>query len=131
MGLNGAFLTGDLFNLFVFFEVLLIASYGLMVHAGGAARVRAGVQYVVINLTGSTIFLFALALIYSVSGTLNLADLYDKLSEISEKDAALLNTGIALLWVVFGLKAAIFPLHFCCLEPTQMLRGQLLHYLRS
>ena len=60
MGLNGAFLTGDLFNLFVFFEVLLIASYGLMVHGGGGARMRAGVQYVIINLVGSSVFLVAL-----------------------------------------------------------------------
>ena len=60
MGLCGAFLTGDLFNLFVFFEVLLIASYGLMIHGGGRDRLRAGVQYVAFNLVGSTLFLFAL-----------------------------------------------------------------------
>ena len=63
MGLSGAFLTGDLFNLFVFFEVLLIASYGLIIHGGGKDRLRAGVQYVAFNLVGSTLFLFALATI--------------------------------------------------------------------
>ena len=71
MGLNGAFLTGDAFNLFVFFEVLLIASYGLMVHGGGGPRIRAGLQYIAVNLLGSTLFLFALATIYAVTGTLN------------------------------------------------------------
>src|SRR3990167_4670767 len=72
MGLNGAFLTGDAFNLFVFFEVLLIASYGLMIHGGGRDRLRAGVQYVAFNLLGSTLFLIALATIYAVTGTLNM-----------------------------------------------------------
>ena len=76
MGINGAFLTGDVFNLFVFFEVLLIASYGLMLHGGGAAPDDAtGLQYVAINLAGSTLFLFAVGLIYAVTGTLNMADL--------------------------------------------------------
>ncbi|HET6469710.1 MAG TPA: proton-conducting transporter membrane subunit, partial [Geminicoccaceae bacterium] len=75
MGVNGAFLTGDLFNLFVFFEVLLIASYGLMLHGAGAARLTAGLQYVVVNLVGSTLFLFAVGLLYAVTGTLNMADL--------------------------------------------------------
>ena len=75
MGLNGAFLTGDVFNLFVFFEVLLIASYGLMLHGAGARRITEGLKYVAINLAGSTLFLFAVGLIYAVTGTLNMADL--------------------------------------------------------
>ena len=112
MGLNGAFLTGDLFNLFVFFEVLLIASYGLMVHGGGGARVRAGIQYVVINLVGSSIFLIALSLLYGVTGTLNMADFARLLPEIPRSDQALLLTGTTLLMVVFGVKAALFPLQF-------------------
>lgn len=74
MGLNGAFLTGDLFNLFVFFEILLIASYGLALHGQGRERVRAGLHYVVLNLIGSSLFLIALALIYGTTGTLNMAD---------------------------------------------------------
>ncbi len=112
MGLNGAFLTGDLFNLFVFFEVLLIASYGLMVHGGGAARLRAGIQYVVINLVGSSIFLIALGSIYGVTGTLNLADFAVKLQSVTQRDQAILMTGATLLVVVFGIKSALFPLQF-------------------
>jgi multicomponent K+:H+ antiporter subunit D len=112
MGLNGAFLTGDLFNLFVFFEILLIASYGLMVHGGGAARVRAGLQYVMINLVGSSIFLIGLGLIYGVTGTLNMADFAAKATQIAAADSALLQTGLALLVAVFGIKAAVVPLHF-------------------
>jgi multicomponent K+:H+ antiporter subunit D len=75
MGQNGAFLTGDLFNLFVFFEVLLAASYGLMLHGSGRARVAAGMHYVVVNLLASFMLLIAMALIYGVTGTLNMADL--------------------------------------------------------
>ncbi len=112
MGINGAFLTGDLFNLFVFFEVLLIASYGLMVHGGGALRVKAGVQYVVINLIGSTLFLFAVGLIYSVTGTLNMADLAVGVRDVPAADQALLHTGAILLLVVFAVKAALVPVQF-------------------
>lgn len=112
MGLNGAFLTGDLFNLFVFFEVLLIASYGLMVHGGGGAtRIRAGIQYVVMNLTGSSLFLIAMALIYSATGTLNMADLSRKIHETPAASQAIMNVGGALLFIVFALKSALFPLH--------------------
>jgi multicomponent K+:H+ antiporter subunit D len=112
MGINGAFLTGDVFNLFVFFEVLLIASYGLMVHGGGRERLNAGVQYVVVNLVGSTLFLLAVGLIYSVTGTLNMADLAVKVAEVAPADRALLHTGALLLLLVFALKAALVPLHF-------------------
>lgn len=112
MGLNGAFLTGDFFNLFVFFEILLIASYGLMVHGGGGLRVKAGVQYVVTNLVGSSLFLIAVGLIYSVTGTLNMADLALKVPQVPPADQALLQTGAVLLLLVFGVKAALVPLHF-------------------
>jgi len=112
MGLNGAFLTGDLFNLFVFFEVLLIASYGLMNHGGGGGRLRAGIQYMTLNLVGSSIFLIALGLIYGIAGTLNLSDLAIKMRDIAAADRALLITGLSLLVVVFGIKSAIFPLQF-------------------
>ena len=112
MGINGAFLTGDFFNLFVFFEVLLIASYGLMVHGGGAARMRAGVQYVVVNLVGSSLFLIAVGMIYSVTGTLNMADLAARVPEVADADRAILHTGALLLLMVFGIKAALVPLHF-------------------
>ncbi|HRP96057.1 MAG TPA: monovalent cation/H+ antiporter subunit D [Rhodocyclaceae bacterium] len=112
MGINGAFLTGDLFNLFVFFEVLLIASYGLMVHGGGAQRLRAGVQYVIVNLVGSGLFLIAVGLIYSVTGTLNMADLAVRVAAVAPGDAALLHTGALLLLLVFAIKAALVPVQF-------------------
>ncbi|SHK01076.1 multisubunit potassium/proton antiporter, PhaD subunit [Shimia gijangensis] len=112
MGVAGAFLTGDAFNLFVFFEVLLIASYGLMIHGGGAERLRAGVQYVVYNLLGSTLFLFALGTIYAVTGTLNMADLAERVAALSAEDTALIRVGAILLLLVFSIKAAVLPLHF-------------------
>ena len=93
MGIMGAFLTGDAFNLFVFFEVLLIASYGLMIHGGGPLRLRAGVQYVVINLIGSTLFLAALGTLYAVTGTLNMADMAVKVAALPPSDTAVLRTG--------------------------------------
>jgi len=111
LGLNGAFLTGDLFNLFVFFEVLLIASYGLMLHGQGAARLAAGVQYVVINLIGSTLFLFAVGILYGVTGTLNMADMALRIPQLPESDQGLARIGALLLVAVFALKAALLPLH--------------------
>lgn len=112
MGVSGAFLTGDAFNLFVFFEVLLIASYGLMIHGGGATRLRAGVQYVVFNLLGSTLFLFALGTIYAVTGTLNMADIALRVADLPADDTALIRVGAVLLLLVFSIKAAVLPLHF-------------------
>ncbi len=110
-GLAGAFLTGDLFNLFVFFEVLLIASYGLALHGGGATRTRAGLHYVVMNLAGSAIFLFAAGLIYAALGSLNLADLAVKTSKLAPDQLGLARAGGLLLLLVFALKAALLPLH--------------------
>ncbi|WP_394152189.1 monovalent cation/H+ antiporter subunit D [Loktanella salsilacus] len=112
MGITGAFLTGDVFNLFVFFEVLLIASYGLMVHAGGAERLRAGTQYVLYNLLGSTLFLFALGTIYAQTGTLNMADLAERVATLDLADNAGIRVAAVLLLLVFAVKAAILPLHF-------------------
>ena len=112
MGINGAFLTGDVFNLFVFFEVMLIASYGLLLHGGGPRRLSAGFQYVAINLVGSTLFLFAVGLIYAVTGTLNMADLARKVGEVAAGDGAILRTGALLLFLVFAIKAAAVPLHW-------------------
>ena len=111
MGVNGAFLTGDIFNLFVFFEVLLIASYGLLLHGGGVRRFGAGIHYIAINLVGSILFLFAVGLIYGVTGTLNMADLALKVGRVPAADEALLRTGALLLLVVFAIKAALVPLH--------------------
>lgn len=112
MGIGGAFLTGDVFNLFVFFEVLLIASYGLMIHGGGRERMRAGLQYVVINLAGSTLFLFALGVLYASVGTLNMADIALRLQDGTTEDASLIRVAAMLLMIVFAVKAALFPVQF-------------------
>lgn len=112
MGILGAFLTGDLFNLFVFFEVLLIASYGLMIHAGGDVRLRAGVQYVLFNLIGSTLFLFALGALYAQTGTLNMADVAARVTQIDSADTVGIRVTAVLLLLVFAIKAAVVPLHF-------------------
>jgi multicomponent K+:H+ antiporter subunit D len=110
MGLNGAFVTGDLFNLFVFFEVLLIASYVLMLHGQGGERLRVGVHYVVLNLAASALFLIGIALIYAKTGTLNLADLALRVPMVAAPDAAVLQAAALILLVVFGFKAALAPL---------------------
>jgi len=112
MGILGAFLTGDLFNLFVFFEVLLIASYGLMIHSGGNDRLKAGVQYVLYNLIGSTLFLFALGSIYAETGTLNMADLAQRVAAIGPEETVGIRVAAVLLVLVFAIKAALVPLHF-------------------
>jgi multicomponent K+:H+ antiporter subunit D len=116
-GLAGAFLTGDLFNLFVFFEILLISSYGLALHGGGAARTRAGLHYVVMNLAGSAVFLLAAGLIYAAMGSLNLADLATKAATLDPDQLGLARAGGLLLLLVFGLKAALLPLRH--LSPGQ------------
>ncbi|MBV7378419.1 monovalent cation/H+ antiporter subunit D [Maritimibacter dapengensis] len=112
MGISGAFLTGDIFNLFVFFEILLIASYGLMIHGGGRERMQAGLQYVVINLAGSTLFLFALGTLYASTGTLNMADLAERLTQVPVEEAGLVRVAAMLLMIVFAVKAAVFPVQF-------------------
>jgi multicomponent K+:H+ antiporter subunit D len=112
MGLNGAFLTGDLFNLFVFFELLLAASYGLALHGSGIARVRAGLHYIVVNLAASLLFLVGVSLIYGVAGTLNMADLASRLPEIPAENRGLLEAGAGILGVAFLLKAGMWPLCF-------------------
>jgi multicomponent K+:H+ antiporter subunit D len=111
-GLNGAFLTGDLFNLFVFFEVLLAASYGLLLHGGGSLRVRAGLHYIAINLVASLLFLVGAALLYGVTGTLTMADIAQKLPLVPAADRGLLHAATALLAVAFLAKAAFWPLNF-------------------
>lgn len=112
MGLNGAFLTADLFNLFVFFEVLLAASYGLLLHGGGTTRVRPGLHYIAINLVASLLFLVGVALLYGVTGTLNMADIAAKLPAVPRGDRGLLHAAAALLAVAFLAKAAFWPLNF-------------------
>ena len=111
-GINGAFLTGDLFNLFVFFEILLISSYALLLHGHGAKRVQAGIHYVVLNLLGSSLFLIGVSMLYGLTGTLNMADLAGRVSAADPADAPLLAAAGYLLLVVFALKGAILPLYF-------------------
>ena len=112
MGLNGAFLTGDLFNLFVFFEVMLAASYGLALHGSGIARVRAGLHYVAINLLASLLFLIGVSMIYGLAGTLNMADLAGRIAGLRGEDRALVEAGAAILGVAFLVKAGMWPLGF-------------------
>lgn len=111
MGLNGAFLTGDLFNLFVFFEVMLAASYGLALHGSGRPRVGAGLHYIAVNLLASLLFLVGLAMIYGIVGTLSMADVALKLSRVPASDRGLLHAGTAILAVAFLVKAATWPLN--------------------
>ena len=112
MGLNGAFLTGDMFNLFVFFEVLLIASYGLMLSGGRGERMRAGLHYVAFNIAASTLFLVALGLLYGLLGTLNMAEMAVRVAELPARDVALVQAAAGLLVVVFCAKAAVLPMYF-------------------
>ncbi|MEP6722065.1 MAG: monovalent cation/H+ antiporter subunit D [Variovorax sp.] len=112
MGLNGAFLTGDLFNLFVFFEVMLAASYGLLLHGSGRLRVAAGLHYIAINLAASSLFLIGAALLYGATGTLNMADLGLRIAQIAPADRGLVHAGAAILAVAFLAKAGAWPLNF-------------------
>ncbi|MEP9373640.1 monovalent cation/H+ antiporter subunit D [Mesorhizobium sp. KR1-2] len=112
MGLNGAFLTGDLFNLFVFFEVMLAASYGLVLHGSGPLRVKAGLHYIAINLAASFLFLIGVSLIYGVTGTLNMADLAVRIAGLPASDRMLLEIGAAVLGVAFLVKAGMWPLSY-------------------
>jgi multicomponent K+:H+ antiporter subunit D len=112
MGLNGAFLTGDLFNLFVFFEILLAASYGLVLHGSGIRRVKASLHYVAVNLVASFLFLIGVAMIYGMTGTLNMADLAGRIAVLAPDDRALFEAGGAILAVAFLIKAGAWPLNF-------------------
>lgn len=106
-GLNTAFIAGDLFNLFVGFEILLAASYVLLTLGASQERVRAGVSYTVVSMVSSMVFLLGIALTYSAAGTLNLAQLAPRLAEVPD---GLRNTIFAVFLVAFGIKAAVFPL---------------------
>lgn len=112
MGLCGAFLTADLFNLFVFFEILLMASYVLLLHGQGKARFQLGIHYVVINLLASALFLIGLGLIYASVGSLNMADVARIFPTLAPDQSTLAQTGGYLLFIVFAIKAAVLPLGF-------------------
>jgi multicomponent Na+:H+ antiporter subunit D len=110
LGVNGAFLTGDLFNLFVCFEVMLLSSFVLITMGGKREQLEGGVKYLVINLLSSILFLCAVGLLYGKVGTLNMADIAQRLSATPE--AVLVNSSAMLLLASFGIKAAIFPFFF-------------------
>jgi multicomponent K+:H+ antiporter subunit D len=112
MGINGAFLTGDIFNLFVFFEILLIASYALLVHGGGKEKTKASFHYITLNLLGSAFFLIALGTLYGTLGTLNMADMSERVSQLTPATQSVAKAGALLLLLVFGLKSAMLPLQF-------------------
>ncbi|MDR0212954.1 MAG: monovalent cation/H+ antiporter subunit D [Comamonas sp.] len=112
MGLSGAFLTADLFNLFVFFEIMLAASYGLLLHGSGRTRIQAGLHYIAINLVASSLFLIGVSMLYGITGTLNMADLARAIPLVHEADRGLLHAAVGVLGTAFLIKAAMWPLNF-------------------
>jgi multicomponent Na+:H+ antiporter subunit D len=110
MGINGAFLTGDVFNLYVWFEVMLISSFVLLALGGKKAQLEGAIKYVTLNLLASSIFLAAVGLLYGLAGTLNMADLAQKIPIIKQKE--LVDVISILFMAAFGIKAAIFPMFF-------------------
>jgi len=109
-GVNGAFTTGDIFNMFVFFEVLLIASYLLIVLGGEKKQLRESIKYILVNVVSSALFVITVAYLYSVVGTLNMADISVKIAEIGQP--GIITVIAILMLIVFGVKGAIFPLYF-------------------
>lgn len=110
LGLNGAFLTGDIFNLYVFFEVIIISSFVLMTLGGRKAQIEGGVKYMAMNILASTIFLTGIAILYGVTGTLNMADLSLKVATAADRD--LIDITAVFFLIGFGIKSAVFPLYF-------------------
>ncbi|MGI1821462.1 Na+/H+ antiporter subunit D [Exiguobacterium sp. TRN 1102] len=110
VGVNGAFTTGDIFNLFVFFEVFLMSSYVLIVLGGRGVQLRESIKYLLVNIIASALFVMSVALLYGVTGTLNIADLAMKIPLVDNPDVI---TVIGVLFViVFGMKGALVPLHY-------------------
>jgi len=112
LGVNWSFLTGDLFNMFVAYEVMLIGSYGVMIVGASRAQVRQTLMYVAVNLVGGTLFVTGLALIYATTGTLNMADLARYTADLHGERAGIVTTASMVLMLVFALKAAVFPVFF-------------------
>ena len=110
MGVNGAFITGDVFNLYVWFEVMLISSFVLITFGKSKEQLEGGIKYLALNLLGSLFFLAGLGLLYGKTGTLNMAHLANILR--NDHQAILMNTSAILFFIAFGIKAAVFPLFF-------------------
>ncbi len=110
MGLQGAFLTGDLFNLYVWFEVVIISSFVLITLGGKKMQMEGAIKYVTLNILASTIFLTAIGLSYGLTGTLNMADLAQKIALVENR--GIVQVTALLFFVAFGIKAAVFPLYF-------------------
>jgi len=109
-GVNGAFLTGDIFNLYVWFEVLLVASFALLIQGGERAQMEGAIKYVTLNLLSSALFLTAIGLLYGLVGSLNMADIAVRLTEVDDPKMVTL---VAMLFLIaFSIKAAAFPLFF-------------------
>ncbi|MBR3120215.1 Na+/H+ antiporter subunit D [Oceanobacillus profundus] len=110
VGVNGAFLTGDIFNLFVFFEVMLLSSYALIVNGGTKYQLRESFKYVIINVFASALFVVAVAWLYSVTGTLNMAHISERIAELEQ--TGVVNVIAIMFFIVFASKGALFPLYF-------------------
>ncbi|KEQ31017.1 proton-conducting transporter membrane subunit [Pedobacter antarcticus] len=110
MGLNGAFLAGDIFNLYVWFEVIIISSFVLMTLGGRKPQLEGAINYVTMNLLASVIFLTAIGILYGLTGSLNMADLSIKIADIENRE--LVHVTAILFFVGFGIKSAVFPLYF-------------------
>jgi energy-converting hydrogenase Eha subunit H len=109
-GVCGAFLTGDLFNLYVWFEVMLIASFGLLILGGRREQLDGGIKYVTLNLVSTILFLSGVGLLYGMTGTLNMADLHGAVQTVD--NPGLLIVIAVMFMIAFGVKAAVFPLFF-------------------
>lgn len=110
MGLNGAFLTGDIFNLYVWFEVVIIASFVLLTLGGRKAQLEGAVKYMAMNILASTFFLTGVGLLYGITGTLNMADLSLKIPQVENQ--TIVNITAMFFLIGFGIKSAVFPLYF-------------------
>ncbi|ACL73602.1 NADH dehydrogenase (quinone) [Thioalkalivibrio sulfidiphilus HL-EbGr7] len=109
-GVNGAFLTGDIFNMYVWFEVMLVASFALLILGGERAQMEGAIKYVTLNLLSSALFLSGIGLLYGLTGTLNMADIAVKLNDL--EDTGLITVIAMLFMVSFGIKASAFPFFF-------------------
>ena len=110
MGLIGAFITGDIFNLYVWFEIIIISSFVLLTIGGKKSQLEGAVKYFTLNMLASIIFLTAIAILYGITGTLNMADLAVKIQQVENQN--LIKICSLIFFIGFGIKSAVFPLYF-------------------